>query len=143
VDKVEKVSFRRVLFSHISEYFSKPSLKESSKESTVDGTSHEAAPGQPQDGHPSGGRVLVVNLAQAVKCDCAVCGNGFASSPAGERLLLANVTAAECYLFCASCGDIIISHVQSEEAAKRYAWDWAIPLRRQEMTQPDAGFPAL
>jgi hypothetical protein len=132
--KVEKVPFRRVLFSHISEYFAKPSLKEASNGSFVDGTSHEPSSGQPQHGRPSGGRVLIVNLAEAVKSGCAVCGGGLASSPAGERLLLANVTGADPYFFCASCGDIIISHVQSQEAAKHYAWDWAIPLRKQEMT---------
>ena len=76
----------------------------------------------------------MVNLAQAVKCDCAACGSGFASSPMGERLLLAKVTAADYYLYCANCGDTIISHVQSEEAARRYAGDWAIPLRSQEVT---------
>ena len=58
--------------------------------------------------------MLVVNLAQVVTCDCAVCGDGCLTKPVGERLLLANVTETVCYLFCASCGDNIVSYVQSQ-----------------------------
>lgn len=64
-------------------------------------------------------------------CDFAVCGGGFVSTAAGERLILASVTEAACYLVCANCGDQIMSHVHSDEAAKRYVLDWAIPLKKQ------------
>jgi hypothetical protein len=128
--KIEKVSFGRALFSRVSEHLVKPSARSASDEFPVDGDARASAP--LQDRHPPGGGIVVVNLAQVVTCDCAVCGGGFATTPVGERLLLANVTETVCYLFCASCGDQIMSHVQSQEAAKRYAWVWAIPLGRQE-----------
>jgi len=128
--KIEKVSFGRALFSRITQHLAKPSAPRASDQSAVDGKSRESV--APQDGHPPGGRILVVNLAQAVKRDCAVCGRGFASTSVGERLLLANLTATDCYLLCANCGDRIMSHLESEEAAKRYEWDWAIPLRGEE-----------
>ena len=86
----------------------------------------------PQESHPPGGTILVVNLAQVVTCDCAICGGGFASTPTGARLLLAKVAEMASYPICANCGGRIMSHVHSDEAAKRYEWDWAIPLRRGE-----------
>jgi hypothetical protein len=127
--RIEKVSFRRALISRVSEHLAKPSARRSSDESAVDRAPSESAP--PRDDHRPVVRVLVVNRAQAVSRDCAVCGDGFASTPAGERLLLANVKETVCYLLCATCGDQIMSRAQSEEAAKRYVWDWAIPLRTE------------
>jgi hypothetical protein len=127
--KIEKVSFGRAILSRVSEHLARPSARRSSDESAVDRAPSESAP--PRDDHRPVGRVLVVNRARAVAGDCAVCGGGFVSAPAGERLLLANVTETVCYLFCATCGDQIMSRAQSEEAAKRYVWDWAIPLRRE------------
>ena len=127
--KIAKVSFTRALLSRVSGHQAKPSARRPLDESAVDRAPSESAP--PRDDHRPVGRVLVVNLAQAVTGDCAVCGGGFVSAPAGERLLLANVTETVCYLLCATCGDQIMSRAQSDEAAKRYVWDWVIPLRRE------------
>ena len=132
--KIEKVPLARALFARISEHLPKPPIRSPSKESAVDGELHGSEPRQ--DPHPAGGRILFVNRAQVVTRDCAACGGGLASTPAGERLLLADVTETVCYLFCANCGDQILSHVQSGEAGKHYVWDWAIPLRK-EVTDKD------
>jgi hypothetical protein len=126
----EKVSFAWALFARLSEHFAKPTEQSSPEESAVENPSSASEP--LQDRHPPDRRILVVNRAQVVMSDCAVCGDGFASTSVGERLFVAKVTEAVCYLFCANCGDQIISHVQSQEAAKHYGWDWAIPLRNEE-----------
>jgi hypothetical protein len=137
--KLEKVSLGRALFSRISGRFGRSRILRSSDQSAVVRKSHEPISPQnsPRDDHPVDGRILVVNLAQAVKRDCAACGGRFASSIAGERLLLAKVTATACYLLCANCGDHVMSQLKSEEAAKRYEWDWAIPLRGEEERNRD------
>ena len=128
--KIEKAPLAGPLFARISEHLPKPPIRSSPKESVVDGESR--GPESPQDRHATGGRILVVNRAQVVTRDCAVCGGGFASTSVGERILLADVTETVCYLLCANCGDQIMSHVQSSEVSKHYVWDWAVPLRKEE-----------
>jgi hypothetical protein len=144
--RIEKSSLRRAVFSRVSEQLAKPAAHLLRHKPAVNGKSHkteashepepphetkasEIASAQPIEEHRSGGMILIVNRAESVMRDCAVCGGGLASTPQGERLLLANVTDTASYLICAKCGDSIMAHVHAGEAAERYAWDWAIPLR--------------
>jgi hypothetical protein len=156
--RIEKSSLRRAVFSRVSEQLAKPAAHLLRHKPAVNGKSHkteashepeapheprpprepeapretkasEIASAQPIEEHRSGGMILIVNRAESVMRDCAVCGGGLASTPDGERLLLANVTETDSYLICAKCGDQIMAHVHAGEAAERYAWDWAIRLR--------------
>jgi predicted RNA-binding Zn-ribbon protein involved in translation (DUF1610 family) len=153
--RIEKSSLRRAVFSRVSEQLAKPAAHLSWRKPTVNGTSHATGasheplasrePETPEisstpaiEPHRSNGRmILLVNRAESVMRDCAVCGGGLTSTLGGERLLLANVTETVSYLLCAKCGEKIMAHVHSSEVAERYAWDWAIPLR--EVTQKVAG----
>jgi hypothetical protein len=73
---------------------------------------------------------LVVNRVEVLTRNCNTCGNGFASTPLGERALIAAVPGSERPLFfCASCGDNIMSRIQSDEPRKHYVWDWVVPLK--------------
>ena len=76
------------------------------------------------------GSHLIVNRAEVISDGCQACGNGFASGPAGERALTAIVGPDKsAYMFCASCGDAIMGHVQADVVRQRYAWDWVIPVK--------------
>lgn len=81
--------------------------------------------------------VLLVNRVEILpKAGCSACGREFSTNPVGEKaLVLSAGNPASVYFFCSSCGDNIMSHVESEDSRKRYGWDWAVPLR-------GAGFPA-
>src|SRR5579872_1374069 len=78
---------------------------------------------------------LVINCAEILQSDCASCGERFASTMSGEKLLVVNVTEAEPLHFCAKCGENIMTRVQSDTVRERYSWDWAIPLRALPSTQ--------
>lgn len=71
---------------------------------------------------------LAINRVEILTRKCSTCGAGFASSPAGEKALVAAVPGIRPYFFCAPCGDNIMSRIQSEEARKHYSWDWVVPL---------------
>jgi hypothetical protein len=61
---------------------------------------------------------------------CSACGREFTVNPMGEKtLVLALGNARRCYFFCATCGDNIVGRVESEDARKRYVWDWTVPIR--------------
>ncbi len=72
---------------------------------------------------------LVVNRAEIISDGCSACGDVFAANPGGDRALSAVVGDNNAYMFCAHCGDSIMSHVQNDEVRQRYAWDWMVPLR--------------
>jgi hypothetical protein len=74
---------------------------------------------------------LVVNRVEVLdRAGCASCGRGFSTNPMGEKALVLTLGNAErTYFFCGGCGDNIVSRVESEEARKRYLWDWTVPLR--------------
>ncbi len=82
------------------------------------------------DGNNSGVVYLIVNRAEVVSEGCSACGQGFASEPAGAQALSAAVGAANTtYMFCAGCGESIMSHLQNDAARQHYGWDWTVPLR--------------
>ncbi len=134
--RIEKVSFARALFARLSEHLAKSSAALSPEEAALESASRGPEP--PPDRYLPSARILIVNRAQVVTSDCTVCGGGFAATPMGERLLLADVKETLCYLLCANCGDQIVSHVKSLEAAQHYTWDWAIPVRRGLPTNTSA-----
>jgi len=74
---------------------------------------------------------LLVNRVEILaKAGCSACGSEFSTEPVGQKALLLSVgDAGRIYFFCAHCGDNILSHVESDDARKRYGWDWAVPLR--------------
>lgn len=73
---------------------------------------------------------LMVNQAKVIDATCNACGERFAAKAGGEKALMLSLgDASQALFFCNSCGDNIISHLNTEEAVKRYEWDWAIPLR--------------
>ncbi len=71
---------------------------------------------------------LAINRVEVLTRNCSSCGEAFASTPIGEKALVAAIPGVHPYFFCAGCGDNIMSRVQSEEARKHYVWDWAVPL---------------
>jgi hypothetical protein len=82
------------------------------------------------DGNVSAVVYLIVNRAEVVSEGCTACGQGFASEPDGARALSAAVGADNAtYMFCAACGESIMSHLQTESVRQHYAWDWTVPLR--------------
>jgi hypothetical protein len=73
---------------------------------------------------------LMVNQTRVIDAGCSACGDRFATKATGERALMLNLgEASDQLFFCDSCGDNIIAHLNTEDAVKRYQWDWAIPLR--------------
>lgn len=73
---------------------------------------------------------LIVNRAEVVSGGCSACGQNFTSEPSGARALGALIQPEnKAYLFCALCGDSILSHLQADAVRERYIWDWAVPLR--------------
>jgi hypothetical protein len=76
---------------------------------------------------------LIVNRVQVLSNSCCrSCGRGFTSNPMGEKALLTTAGEPERpYYFCGTCGDAIMSRVESEQARNHYAWDWAVPLREE------------
>ena len=73
---------------------------------------------------------LMVNRAQVLDATCNACGGRFAASAAGDKALtLAVGDKSSLLFFCASCGENIMAHLQSEEVRPHYGWDWAIPIR--------------
>lgn len=82
------------------------------------------------EGNGSAVVFLIINRAEVVAEGCTSCGQGFASEPAGARALSATLGAENAtYLFCADCGESIMSHLQADSVRPRYGWDWTIPLR--------------
>ena len=72
---------------------------------------------------------LIVNRAEIVSQGCCACGHDFGTNPTGTRALSAAVGRDnETYVFCASCGDSVMAHVQ-DAVLQRYVWDWTVPLR--------------
>ncbi len=60
---------------------------------------------------------------------CGICGSEFTADPAGDRTLVLHVSGSQRpYYFCSACGDNITRRVRSDDARKRYAWYWAMPL---------------
>jgi len=87
-------------------------------------------PGSPAE---AGGRIparpAINRVEVADHLRCGICGSEFTADPAGDRTLVLNVSAARRpYYFCRECGDNITRRVQSNDARKRYAWYWAMPL---------------
>jgi hypothetical protein len=81
---------------------------------------------------------LLINRAEVRDSVCSACGARFAESPAGERTLIASVSAGtRTFFFCAACGDNILGHVQLDDARGNYVWDWAIPLRETNSNRQD------
>jgi hypothetical protein len=79
---------------------------------------------------------LIVNRAQVVSDGCVACGREFASAPMGGRTLSAAVGHNNStYMFCAQCGDAIMSRVQVDAVRPRYTWDWAVPLKGSPLSQ--------
>ncbi len=81
----------------------------------------------------AGGRIAArpaINRVEvADRLRCGICGSEFTADPAGDRTLVLNMSAARRpYYFCRECGDNITRRVQSNDARKRYAWYWAMPL---------------
>lgn len=74
---------------------------------------------------------LIINRVEVLHhAFCSSCGREFTTNPMGEKALVLTLGNAErTYFFCGTCGDNIVGRVESEEARKRYVWDWAVPLR--------------
>jgi len=73
---------------------------------------------------------LLVNRAELISDGCSACGQNFASDPPGARALNASVEPDDrTYVFCGSCGDLIMMHLEADAVRKRYTWDWVVPLR--------------
>jgi hypothetical protein len=74
---------------------------------------------------------LLVNRVEVLsQAGCSVCGRGFSTEPIGEKALALSVGNPDrIYFFCSSCGDNIMSRVESDDSRRRYQWDWAVPLR--------------
>jgi hypothetical protein len=77
------------------------------------------------------GNYLIVNRVEVLEAaGCSACGRGFSGDPVGEKALVLSLGNNErVYFFCGDCGDNIQGRAESEQAKKRYVWDWAIPLR--------------
>ena len=83
---------------------------------------------------------LIVNRAQVVSDGCGACGREFAAVPTGERTLSAAVGQNNStYMFCAQCGDSIMSRVLADSAKPHYSWDWAVPLKGSPLGQNGNG----
>ena len=79
---------------------------------------------------------LIVNRAEVVTDGCTACGQNFASDPMGQRALSASVLPEDkTYVFCANCGDSIMSHLQADAVRGRYTWDWAVLLRGRPLAR--------
>ncbi len=74
---------------------------------------------------------LLVNRVEVLdRAGCSACGRGFSTEPTGEKALVLGVANPDrVFFFCSPCGDNLMGHVESDEARKRYQWDWAVPLR--------------
>lgn len=91
-----------------------------------------------EDSNGSAVRYLIVNRAEVVSEGCSACGQGFASDPPGERALGATVAPDNgMYMFCAGCGEAIMSHLQADAVRQNYAWDWTMPLRGKPLKNND------
>lgn len=76
---------------------------------------------------------LIVNRAQVLAGACSACNGPFASSPTGDKALVLTIGKESRLLFCATCGDNIMSRLLSDEVKDRYGWDWAVPLRDEAL----------
>lgn len=86
---------------------------------------------------------LMVNQAKVIDATCNACGERFAARASGEKALMLSLgEASQALFFCDSCGDNIISHLNTEEAVKRYEWDWAIPLRSGSANGKASTYPS-
>jgi hypothetical protein len=78
---------------------------------------------------PAGVEHLVVNRAEIVSEGCRACGQNFTWDPAGTRALSVELSpGGKTCVFCAACGDTIMSHLEAEAVRQRYGWDWVLPL---------------
>ena len=85
-----------------------------------------------QDGNQASSHLIVNQVEILLRAYCSACGRDFTSNPMGEKtLMLALGNGGRTFFFCGACGDSIMVRVESEDARKRYVWDWAVPLRDQ------------
>ena len=71
---------------------------------------------------------------------CSACGREFTANPMGEKsLVLALGSGDHGFFFCCTCGDNIVGRVESDEARKRYVWDWAVPIRHAATANKHGG----
>ena len=83
-------------------------------------------------------QTLIVNRAEIVSHGCSACGENLAADAQGARTLSALVEPDNTvYIFCAGCGDSIMSHVTADAARDKYSWDWAVPLRGRPIPSPN------
>lgn len=71
---------------------------------------------------------LAINRVQVLTRNCDACGECFASSPTGRKVLVAVALDIRPCFLCASCGDSILRRSNSQVVRNRFAWDWAVPL---------------
>jgi len=77
---------------------------------------------------------LIVNRVEVLeRAGCSACGRDFTANPMGEKtlVLIFEGNGGRTFFFCGTCGDNIVGRIESEDARKRYLWDWAVPLRDQ------------
>ena len=84
-----------------------------------------------QDGQQANSHLIVNRVEALLQAYCSACGRDFTPNPMGEKILVLSLggDGGRTFLFCGTCGDNIMSRVESEDARKRYVWDWAVPLR--------------
>lgn len=81
-------------------------------------------------------QVLLVNRADVVPSVCEACGAALVPGPCGESILVAGPCALDnrIHTYCAECGDRIWIPTLAGRAFRRYAIDWAVPLRAPSRT---------
>ncbi|MFZ0888699.1 MAG: hypothetical protein WA005_09620 [Candidatus Binataceae bacterium] len=86
-----------------------------------------------QDGQQASSHLMVNRVEVLLQASCSACGGGFTSNPMGEKTLVLTLggDGGPTFSFCGTCGDSIMGRVESEDARKRYVWDWAVPLRER------------
>lgn len=74
---------------------------------------------------------LIVNRIEVIRDGCSACGGDFTPNRVtGARALCAVLQPANrIHVFCATCGDSITGHVDTEAVRQHYVWDWILPLR--------------
>ncbi len=85
---------------------------------------------------------LAVNRVQVLTGNCEACGECFASSPIGRKVLVAVARDIPPCFFCARCGESILGRTKSQVVRNHFAWDWAVPLVEVEAGRLD-GLPRV